>query len=166
MFCRFRSHRRKPFPKYPTLSFLYFCQEKIAYVHTTCLLFVWYHRSHNRCMRWDMLQPKIKVTRFLTSRVYSPGRKLYSEISRLDHDRYPYTMKEMLNTYTTLSTRFFVRENISCSSKIELPYFSVEAYPILCIYCGNGGTKGTLNKSVEHYPQCQSCSDNPNVLRR
>ena len=27
-------------------------------------------------------------------------------------------------------TLVFVRENISCSSKIELPYFSVEAYPI------------------------------------
>ena len=63
-------------------------------------------------------------------------------------------------------SRVFVRENISCSSKIELPYFSVEAYPILCIYCGIGGTKRTLNKSVEHYPQCQSCSDKPNVLRR
>ena len=63
-------------------------------------------------------------------------------------------------------SRVFDRENISCSSKIELPYFSVEAYPILCIYCGIGGTKRTLNKVVEHYPQCQSCSDKPNVLRR
>ena len=92
--------------------------------------------------------------------------KVYSEISRLDHDRYPHTLREMLHTYTTLNTRVFVRENISCSSKIELPYFSVEAYPILCIYCGIGGTKRTLNKSVEHYPQCQSCSDKPNVLHR
>ena len=92
--------------------------------------------------------------------------KVHSEISRLDHDRYPHTLREMLHTYTTLNTRVFVRENISCSSKIELPYFSVEAYPILCNYCGIGGIERTLNKSVEHYPQCQSCSDKPNVLRR
>ena len=96
----------------------------------------------------------------------SHTEKVYSEISRLDHDRYTHTLREMLHTYTTLTTRVFVRENISCSSKIELPYFSVEAYPILCIYCRIGGTKRTLNKSVEHYPQCQSCSDKPNVLRR
>ena len=131
-----------------------------------CSGFFWYHRSRDRCIRWDMLQPKSKVTRFLTSRIYSPGRKHYSEISRLDHDRYPNTLRGMLERYTTLDIRVFVGENISCSSKIELPYFSVEAYPISCIYCGIGGTKRTLNKSVEHYPQCQSCSDKPNVLRR
>ena len=93
-------------------------------------------------------------------------KKVYSEISRQDHDRYPHTLREMLHTYTTLNARVFVRENISCSSRIELPYFSVEAYPILCIYCGIGVTKRTLDIFVENYPQCQSCSDKPNVLRR
>ena len=43
----------------------------------------------------------------------------------------------------------FVRENISCSSKMELPYYSVECYPIVCVYCGTGGTHRTLNPSVE-----------------
>ena len=113
-----------------------------------CSGFFWYHRSRNKCIRWDMLRLKSKVTRFLTNRIHSHGRKLYSEISCLDHDRYPHTLREMLHTYTTLNTRFFVRENISYSSKIELPYFLVEAYPILCIYYGIGGTKRTLNKSM------------------
>ena len=60
----------------------------------------------------------------------------------------------------------FVRENISCSSKIELPYYSVEHFPRVCIYCGIIGTLRTLKSSDEHYPQCNSCSDKPNVVRR
>ena len=40
--------------------------------------------------------------------------------------------------------RVFVRENLSCLSKIELPYFSVESYKPICIYCGAEGT------GVEH----------------
>ena len=34
----------------------------------------------------------------------------------------------------------YVRENIACTSKIELLYYSVEKYPVVCIYCGIGGT--------------------------
>ena len=60
----------------------------------------------------------------------------------------------------------YVRENISCTSKIELPYFSVDNYPIVCIYCGIGGTHRTLNSSVELYPKCNGCTEQPDVLRR
>ena len=59
----------------------------------------------------------------------------------------------------------FVRANISCKSKIELPYNSVACYPLVCIYCGIGGTYRTLNTSVKYYPKCTNCHDQPNVAR-
>ena len=60
----------------------------------------------------------------------------------------------------------FVKENLSCSSKIEIPYFSVDNYPIVCIYCGIAGTHRTLNSSVEWYPKCNNCKEKPDVPRR
>ena len=39
-----------------------------------------------------------------------------------------------------------VRENLSCSSKVELPYYSVDNYPVVCIYCGIGGTHVHLTR--------------------
>ena len=35
-----------------------------------------------------------------------------------------------------LLANIYVKENISCASKIELPYYSVDNYPKICIYCG------------------------------
>ena len=60
----------------------------------------------------------------------------------------------------------FFRANISCSSKIELPYFTVDFYPKVCIYCGVTGTSRTLGNSVEHYPKCLKCAGKPDVVRR
>ena len=60
----------------------------------------------------------------------------------------------------------FVRANISCKSKIELPYYSVACYPLVCIYCGIGGTHRTLNTFVKYYPKCTNCHDQLNVPRR
>ena len=60
----------------------------------------------------------------------------------------------------------FVRENISCSSKIELPYYTVDFYPKVCIYCGITGTSRILGNSTEHYPKCVECAQKPDVVRR
>ena len=60
----------------------------------------------------------------------------------------------------------FARENLSCSSKIELPYYGVDHYPVVCVYCGVTGTKRTLNTSAENYPKCNNCSEKPDVVRR
>jgi len=38
----------------------------------------------------------------------------------------------------------FFRENISRTSKMELPYYSIDCYLIVCIYCGIGGTQRTF----------------------
>ena len=60
----------------------------------------------------------------------------------------------------------FVRENLSCASKIELPYYAVDFYPKICIYCGVKGTSRTLGNAPEHYPKCVDCKDKPEVHRR
>jgi len=58
----------------------------------------------------------------------------------------------------------YVRESISCS--IELPYYSVDHFPKICIYCGIAGTTRTLGDSVECYPKCIECKEKPDVNRR
>ena len=60
----------------------------------------------------------------------------------------------------------FARENISCSSKIELPYYTVDIFPKICIYCGIPGTSRILGNSIENYPKCIECGDKPDVIRR
>ena len=52
----------------------------------------------------------------------------------------------------------FIRENISRASKIELPYYSVDFYPKICIHCGLQGTSRTLGNSLEFYPKCIDCN--------
>ena len=49
------------------------------------------------------------------------------------------------------SSKYFLGESILCSSKIKLPYYSVDYYAIVCIYCGVGDTQRWLNKSVEDH---------------
>ena len=65
-----------------------------------------------------------------------------------------------------LLNNIHVRENISCSSKIELPYYSVDHFPKICIYCGVRGTSRSLGSSPETYPKCESCKEKPEVQRR
>ena len=60
----------------------------------------------------------------------------------------------------------FVRENISCASTIELPYYTVDFYPKICIHCGTSGTSRTLGTSKENYPKCINCCDKPDIVRR
>ena len=60
----------------------------------------------------------------------------------------------------------FVRENISCASNIELPYYKVDVYPKICIYGGTGDTSRTLGNSKENYPKCIDCGDKPGIVHR
>ena len=61
--------------------------------------------------------------------------------------------------------KVFVRENLSCTSEMELTYYSAAIFPDTCIHCGS---KQNLVKSVENYPRCRSqeCHKKGDVLRR
>ena len=59
-----------------------------------------------------------------------------------------------------------VRENVSCLSKIQLPYCTVDIYPKIGIHCGVCGTTQTLGDSVEYHPKYLECKDKPDILRR
>jgi DNA-directed RNA polymerase subunit RPC12/RpoP len=65
-----------------------------------------------------------------------------------------------------LRERVFVRENLSCASNIELPYYSVDFYKSVCIYCGREGTGRQLNISDTTYPKCNNCGAKPDVVKR
>ena len=60
----------------------------------------------------------------------------------------------------------FARENMTCASDMELPYYSVDFFKPVCIYCGREGTTRQLNATELVYPKCNSCSSKPDVLRR
>ena len=60
----------------------------------------------------------------------------------------------------------FARENLSCQGNIELPYFSIESYKKICIYCGIAGTNRILEASITNYPKCKRCENKPDIPKR
>ena len=58
----------------------------------------------------------------------------------------------------------FVKENVSCSINIELPYYSCDFLKVICIYCGCDGKN--LITTPESYPKCQKCKNEKDVLKR
>ena len=59
--------------------------------------------------------------------------------------------------------RLFVGANMSCTSTIELPYFSVAVGNnlMICICCGIIGTK----RAFGNYPKSQNYAEKPDVIR-
>ena len=58
------------------------------------------------------------------------------------------------NPDETVLSKVFARENISCKSPIELPYYSCKAFKQVCIQCGKANK---LIVDPQHYPQCERC---------
>ena len=54
-----------------------------------------------------------------------------------------------------LLNSIYIRENISCSGKIELPYYSIDNFPKICIYYEVKGTSHSLGTSLETYFKCE-----------
>ena len=61
--------------------------------------------------------------------------------------------------------RVYIRENLSCDSKIELPYYSVDFFKKICVHCGVAGTSRLLGDALDVYPKCAHCKDKA-VVRR
>ena len=61
--------------------------------------------------------------------------------------------------------KVFVRENLSCMSIVEKPYFSCEFLKKVCIHCGSSKNVTT---SVDSYPKCnkQRCKKEESVLKK
>ena len=66
------------------------------------------------------------------------------------------------NTDVYIKDKIFVRENLDCTSKIELPYYSVGKYKDVCVYCG---CEENIVPSPNFYPKCTSCADETDVKR-
>ena len=60
------------------------------------------------------------------------------------------------NPDETVLSKVFARENISCKSPIELPYYSCKAFKQVCIQCGKASK---LIFDPPHYPQCECCQE-------
>ena len=60
----------------------------------------------------------------------------------------------------------FVRENLSCSTGIELTYYSATIYPDVCIHCGS--KRNLVPNNVAVFPRCRSveCNKKGDVARR
>ena len=112
-------------------------------------------------------KPRLLHSKTMVKTVFQKGTKRMVE--KLD-----YVCGSVLSDYegtgndrdVKLLANIYVRENISCASKIELPYYSVDHYPKICIYCGVKGTSRSLGNSTENYPKCESCKEKPDVQRR
>ena len=47
------------------------------------------------------------------------------------------------------------RENLTCESPMEIPYYSSKLFKNLCFYCGR--ERNRIQSNIEFYPQCTSC---------
>ena len=61
-----------------------------------------------------------------------------------------------------ITNNVYVRENLNCSSKIEIPYYSCKGYSDICIY---SGSKGNLESDQKSYSKCVHCKEKPSVNR-
>ena len=61
---------------------------------------------------------------------------------------------------THILCRVFVRQNLSCSTRIETPYFSAECFDMICSYCGSDDILPTSD-TPEMYPLCSICKSDP-----
>ena len=65
-----------------------------------------------------------------------------------------------------ISESVFSQENLSCQSKIELPYYSIDFLKPVCIYCGKEGTKRTIEVNQVVYPKCKECEKENDIPHR
>ncbi|XP_064639098.1 uncharacterized protein LOC135494758 [Lineus longissimus] len=105
------------------------------------------------CDKWRLLHKKkdrlrqndrIKLEQCLETISYTCGSKL-TEVIRDDDD----------DTASPLDD-IYVRENLTCNSNVELPYYSA-GYDPICIYCASEDELLILSGM---YPYCQNCKDN------
>lgn len=63
--------------------------------------------------------------------------------------------------------KVFVRANLSCGDKIEVPYYSCGNYEPICIYCGLPDNLVSGDAATPIYPTCTDCfSQYPKAFRR
>ena len=61
--------------------------------------------------------------------------------------------------------KVFVKENLSCISPVEKPYFSCKFLKPVCIHCG--ATNVTVSNADEFYPKCNrvKCRNETSITR-
>ena len=67
------------------------------------------------------------------------------------------------NRDTTTFALVFARENLSCTSNVELPYYSCDNLKPVCIYCG---CNKNVTKTIEFYPKCSRCKGEKDIAKR
>ena len=56
---------------------------------------------------------------------------------------------------TTLFERVYCRQNLTCGDLVEVPYYSCELFPAVCVHCAC-----EHDQSEEgHYPICNACKE-------
>ncbi len=56
----------------------------------------------------------------------------------------------------------FVRQNMNCESRIEIPYSSSESFSLICVHCGSEHDLVPASETEGMYPLCSSCKSDPN----
>ena len=59
------------------------------------------------------------------------------------------------NRGTLILELLYCKENLSCTSPIEIPYYSSKIFPKICYHCGS--SKRLLCSDPVFYPQCNRC---------
>jgi hypothetical protein len=97
-------------------------------------------------------QDKLKLETVLDDIIYTCGMGLQECI--------PVDISDAEKQSHVLSS-VFVRQNMNCDSKIEIPYFSSECFSSVCIYCGSEHNIVPASETEGMYPFCLSCKSDP-----
>ena len=94
-------------------------------------------------------------------RVLYAARKLqFREIKqlRLELEMVLYTCDcslQDLGSSNPVVSKTFVRQNLSCSDPVEVPYYSSQSFQDVCIHCGT--THNLAERETDIYPTCSTC---------
>ena len=94
---------------------------------------------------------------------YSALKRILSGLEYFCGSSFKEFLGDKDNSDGTIFEKVFVKENLSCSSNIELPYFSCDNLKPICIYCGTG--KNVI-KSITFYPKCAKCKNEKDIPNR
>ena len=97
-------------------------------------------------------QDAILLDRMLADRLFSCG----STIQDLHGDS---------EAEAAVAARVFVRGNLTCTTPVEMPYFSAN-FPIICIQCGTADDV-VHGDGLSHMPTCSECLvSKPHITKR
>ena len=106
----------------------------------------------HECNKWQLLYTK----NVLTSKEKSELNNILENVQYSCGS----VMQDIEHEDDSILTKVYVRENLTCESSMEIPYYGTNHEPV-CFHCGQ---EDELQNFVDKYPICKHCLKRTNQL--